>query len=149
MQDGLKEAKEINFQQIDESIRFKYKESRLMSASRDGYQYISEHIVKTYRETKSLRETGKICGDISTVAVRSILKKCGEELRKPGGRVWSKLTDDDVRYIRSNTYMNNKAFIRVAKELSITATERLGKKTNISSETIRNIWKNKTHKGVI
>lgn len=140
--------KEVNFQQIDEKIRFKHRESRLMSAERDGYEYISEHIVMVYRETKSLRETGERCGNISTVAVRSILKKCNEVLRKPGGRVWSKLTDDDVKYIRSHTTMNNRVFIRVAKELSKSATKRVGKKMNISSETIRNIWKGKTHKGV-
>ena len=144
-----KEAKEVSFQEVDNSIRYKYKDSRLMSASRDGYDYISEHIVMTYRKTKSLRETGKICGDISTVAVRSILKKCGETLRKPGGRVWTKLTDDDVRYIRGHECMNNRIFIKVAKELSKSATERFGKETKVSSETIRNIWKHKTHKNVI
>jgi hypothetical protein len=146
MQEGTK--KEIDFKSIDARTNYRQKEARLMAASRDGFQYISEHIVKVYRQTRSLRETGKKCGDISTIAVRSVLSKCGETLRKPGGRVWSKITDDDVRYIRSQPYMNNQIFIRIAQELSETATKRMGKPTKISSETIRDVWKKKTHKEV-
>lgn len=149
MQEGTtKTDREINFQSIDDKTSYRQKEARLMAASREGFEYISEHIVKVYRETKSLRETGKRCGDISTIAVRSVLAKCGEPLRKPGGRVWSKLTEDDVRYIRSFEYMNNQLFINVANELSESATKRTGKPTKISSETIRDVWKRKTHKEV-
>jgi hypothetical protein len=139
---------EIDFQSIDEKTKFKYQPAREMAAIRDGYKYISEHIVMVYRETRSLRETGKRCGGVSTIAVRSVLAKCGEMLRHPGGRVWSKLTEDDVKYIRSWKYMNNQIFIKVAKELSESATKRMGKPIKISSETIRDVWKRKTHKEV-
>lgn len=138
----------INFQQIDEKTSYRQKDSRLMAAHRDGYESISEHIVMTYRETQSLRETGKRCGDISTIAVRAVLSKCGEILRKPGGRVWSKLSEDDVRFIRSQPYVNNQIYIKLAKEMEVRITERLGKPTKISVETIRDVWRKKTHKNV-
>lgn len=137
---------EIDFQYIDDRINYKHEESRLMAARRDGYEYISEHIVQTYRKTQSLRETGKICADISTIAVRAVLTKCKETLRSPGGRVWSKLSKEDVDYIRNQPIVSNKIFRRIAKELGITITKRTGVETTISIETIRDVWKRKTHK---
>ena len=147
MQEGKKV--EIDFQHIDKKTRFKHYDSRIMAASRDGYNYISEHIVMVYRETQSLRETGKRCGDISTIAVRAVLSKCGEILRNPGGRVWSKLADEDVLYIRSQPYVNNQIFISLSKEIQKRISERTGEETTISVETIRDVWKRKTHKETI
>lgn len=140
--------KKLNFKDIDRKIRYKNKELRLMAANRDGYTYISEHIVMTYNDTKSLRETGKQCGDISTIAVRSVLSKCKIELRSPGGRVWSKLSEEDVRYIRSFEYTNNKIFMDITKEVESRMTKRTGENVTISIETIRDVWKKKTHKSV-
>lgn len=139
---------EIDFESIDGKTNFKHKESRLMAAHRDGYDFISEHIVKVYRETQSLRETGKACGGISTIAVRAVLRKCEEEIRKPGGRVWSKLNEDDVKLIRSQKYVNNQIFIKLAKEVQDIITKRTGVETTISVETIRDVWKRKTHKEI-
>lgn len=144
---------EIDFEVIDRGTRFKHKESRLMCAHRDKCDFISEHIVKTYRKTKSLRETGKICGDISTIAVRTVLTKCDEPLRNPGGRVWSKLSDDDVRLIRSQTYVNHQVYLRLVVEIQNRLKDRYpgktDKQTSISIETIRDVWKKKTHQEVI
>ena len=143
-----KEALNIDFEHIDEKTNFKHRQVREMAAARDGYKYISEHIVKTYIETQSLRETGRRCGGISTIAVRAVLAKCNIQLRSPGGRVWSKLSDDDVRYIRNREYVNHQIFITIAKEVEEMVSKRLGKKTTISVETIRDVWKGKTHKEV-
>lgn len=139
---------EINFKEIDKKARYKHKEKREMAAYRDGYDSISEHVVKTYRKTQSLRETGRICGEISTIAVRAVLSKCGECLRSPGGRVWSKLSEDDVRYIRSQAYMNHQIYKKIAKDIGDKITKKTGVETTISVETIRDVWKNKTHKEV-
>lgn len=139
---------EVDFKQIDERTRFKNRSVREMEAHRDGFDTITEHIVMTYRETQSLRKTGKVCGNISTIAVRSVLSKCDESLRNPGGRVWSKLSDDDVLYIRSYKHTNNRIFKMLATEVGETISKRAGKKMNISVETIRDVWKKKTHKNV-
>ena len=139
---------EVNFKEIDKKARYKHKEKREMAAYRDGYDSISEHVTKTYRKTQSLRETGRICGEISTIAVRSVLSKCNEMLRSPGGRVWSKLSEEDVIFIRSHQYMNNNMFKTIAKNIGEKLTKETGVKTTVSVETIRDVWKNKTHKGV-
>lgn len=141
-------APSADFEQIDSKTNFKHRQVREMAAARDGYKYISEHIVKTYNETQSLRETGRRCGNISTIAVRAVLAKCNVKLRSPGGRVWSKLSDDDVRFIRDREYVNHQIFITIAKEVEEMVSKRLGKKTTISVETIRDVWKGKTHKEV-
>lgn len=139
---------EINFKEIDKKARYRHKEKREMAAHRDGYDSISEHVVMVYRETQSLRETGKICGEISTIAVRAVLSKCSEVLRSPGGRVWSKLSEDDVRFIRSHSFMNNRIFKSIAKDIGDKITKETGTETTVSVETIRDVWKNKTHKGI-
>jgi hypothetical protein len=106
-----------------------------MAATRAGYQFVSEHIAMTYRETKSLRKTGKICGDISSVAVKNILKKCGEQIREPGGRVWSKLSKENIELIRNYGKMGNKAFKKLSLEFGVTPA------------TIRNVYIGRTHVG--
>lgn len=131
-----KEVKLMTFKEIDRKAKYKFKKSRLMAAVRAGHEFISEHIAMTYRETKSLRKTGKICGDISSVAVKNILKKCGEQIREPGGRVWSKLSKENVEFIRNYGEMGNKAFKKLALEFGVTPV------------TIRNVYVGRTHVGV-
>ena len=131
-----KEVKLMTFKEIDRKAKYKFKTSRLMAAVRAGHEFISEHIAMTYRETKSLRKTGKICGDISSVAVKNILKKCGEQIREPGGRVWSKLSKENVEFIRNYGKMGNKAFKKLALEFGVTPV------------TIRNVYVGRTHAGV-
>lgn len=133
-----------NYVEIDKKTKYRYKEDRIKAAEEAGYDTIAEHIVQSYRKTSSLRHTAKLC-DISVGGVRNILQKCNEEIRGPGGRVWSKLSKEDIEYIRSKKYMTERAFVRLAKEIEEKNSKIAGTCISISPQTIKNVYKNKTH----
>jgi hypothetical protein len=74
-----------DYKDLDCRYNFNWRAERLEIACKSGYQYISEHIIKTYRKTKSQDLTGKQCGKISQTAVMEFLKFAGEPINNRGG----------------------------------------------------------------
>lgn len=133
------------FKDIDKKSKYKFRDQRLQAAKESGFEYISEHIVMTYRSGLSLRKTGEICGNVSPIAISNILNICDEPIREQGGRVWSKLTQADIDDIRSQPYMNSRLYKKFAKEISERESKRLKKEVSINPLTIKNVWTRRTH----
>ena len=69
----------------DSNFKFTYRDDRLKIAKDAGYDSIIEHLIATYAKTKSLRKTGKICGNLSDNGVGNALKKAGIKINGRGG----------------------------------------------------------------
>lgn len=75
---------------------YNWRAERLQVARSAGYPYISQHLIETYRKTKSQRITGQICGGISGRAVGIFLAMAGEPRNGPGGPNKSPKVEVDV-----------------------------------------------------
>jgi len=128
----------IDYQKIDDGMNYQSYDERLELAQKAGFTTIAEHIVESYRETKSLRKAGECC-DVSTTSVKIILDRCGIEPRKPGGHVWQKISDKHVAMIRAQKNLTQNGFKRIALAIS----KEIGKP--VSFATVRCVYLGKTH----
>ncbi len=73
-----------DYKKLDKTYRFNKRKIRLQIAKSLGYDYISEAIIKTYRETKSLSKTAKIFNYYDDSSVFHIMQKLKEPINSPG-----------------------------------------------------------------
>ena len=143
-------------QEYDGQYRFKDYAKKMEVARKDDCESYVEYIVKNYVKIKSMNDVAKKC-DLTFGTVKNILNALpkeikdyyGIEIRKKGGRTWSKLTDDDVRFIRSHKFMNIMKYNELAKEISKRKTEELGYEVNITSKDVQRCYTKKTHKDIV
>ena len=78
-----------DYAKLDQTYNFKWKAERIELARKAGYSHISEHIIETYRKTKSQHQTGKLCGNLTECSVRYFLVFAGEPRNGRGGANYS------------------------------------------------------------
>ena len=77
-----------DYQKIDLERNYNWRDERIETAKKLGYQYISESIVETYRKVRSSRKAGQILGGFTSQALLRFLHSIGEPTLPPGG--WHK-----------------------------------------------------------
>lgn len=75
---------DLNWQILDESRAFSYREDRLKKAQELGFNFISECTVKLYQQLGSTEKVAKIIG-LTGQTVATELKSYGVTLKPPGG----------------------------------------------------------------
>jgi hypothetical protein len=138
------------FKEYDKKFRFKdYNETVDNIRKTTKYNYFTEYIVESYKENQSMNKTATQCNS-TFGTVKNIINKLPDDIKKQynvkirdkGGRVWSQLTDDDVRYIRSHKFMNIIKYNELAKEL----TNKKGEE--ITAKDVERCYTKKTHKDI-
>jgi molybdenum-dependent DNA-binding transcriptional regulator ModE len=143
------------FKDLDNKYTIRNKQEKIERAKENGYNFYSEYVINTYKTTKSISLTANVCG-VSKTTIKNIigtlsndiLEEMGIQRRPRGGRSWSRLSDDDVRYIRSFKYMNMLKFTALAAELSKKKTEECGTNIVIKPKDVDRCYNRKTHKEI-
>ena len=80
-----KECPEHNYAELDQSVRTTYYADRLQIARDLGYDHLSEGIIKTYRQLRSMPKTAKVFDYYYPGTISYLLRKYGEPSFGPGG----------------------------------------------------------------
>jgi len=142
-------------EELENSYNFKKYPEKLQIAKDEGYGFFIERILESYKVCKSMPMVAKK-NQIAFGTVKNIINGLTEEemefykiiKRDKGGRSWSRLFEDDVRYIRSHSFMNIMKYVELAKELTEKKTKEYGMDVLITSKDVERCYNKKTHKEI-